>query len=166
MNRRKRSGEKLPLAKAAEHLLEECRMVLPGLQALLGFQLIVVFNPGFADTLEHSEQILHVGAIVLVAIAIALIMTPAAYHRQTCPLKVTPTFIALSTRLLLWSMWPMAISICAELYLIGKQVMGNIVAAALMTFVAMAFAVLWFVLPHWRRLRRFLAGGEVQRERE
>ena len=39
--------ETLPLSKAAEHLLGECRMVLPGIQALLGFQLISFFSPGF-----------------------------------------------------------------------------------------------------------------------
>jgi len=40
------SGEKeeLPLRLAAEYLIEECRMVLPGIQALFGFQLIAVFN--------------------------------------------------------------------------------------------------------------------------
>lgn len=36
--------EELPLSQAAQHLLEECRMVLPGIQALFGFQLIAVFN--------------------------------------------------------------------------------------------------------------------------
>jgi len=39
--------EDLPLSKAAQLLLEECRMVLPGIQALFGFQLIVVFNSRF-----------------------------------------------------------------------------------------------------------------------
>jgi hypothetical protein len=29
--------EKLPLSKAVEYVLDECRMVLPGIQALLGF---------------------------------------------------------------------------------------------------------------------------------
>jgi hypothetical protein len=39
--------EELPLSKAAEYLLDECRMVLPGIQALFGFQLIAVFNSSF-----------------------------------------------------------------------------------------------------------------------
>jgi len=33
--------------KTISHLLEECRMVLPGIQALFGFQLIAVFNQPF-----------------------------------------------------------------------------------------------------------------------
>jgi hypothetical protein len=42
-------SEELPLSKAAEYVLDECRMVLPGIQALFGFQLIAVFSPGFRE---------------------------------------------------------------------------------------------------------------------
>jgi hypothetical protein len=93
--------EELPLSKAALYLVEECRMVLPGLQALFGFQMIAVFNPSFAQKLSPAEQRLHLLAIALAAVAVALIMTPAAYHRQTGPREVSETFLRLSTRLLL-----------------------------------------------------------------
>jgi hypothetical protein len=75
--------EALPLSKAAQYLSEECRTVLPGIQALFGFQLIAAFNPGFAQKFSLGEQRLHLLATALVALAIAAIMTPAAYHRQT-----------------------------------------------------------------------------------
>ena len=38
----------LPLATAVQYLLEECRIVLPGIQVLFGFQLIAVFSDRFA----------------------------------------------------------------------------------------------------------------------
>ena len=88
----------MPLSRAAQYLLEECRMVLPGIQALFGFQLIAVFSPGFAQKLTLAEQRLHLVAIALLAIAVALIMAPAAYHRQREPQEVTSTFIQLATR--------------------------------------------------------------------
>ena len=78
--------EAVSLSQAAEYLLEEARMVLPGLQALFGFQLIAVFSTRFADDLTPAEQRLHLLAILLVVVAIALIMTPAAYHRQAVSL--------------------------------------------------------------------------------
>src|SRR6266481_2681346 len=56
-------AEKLPLSKAAEYLLDECRMVLPGIQALFGFQLIAVFNARFEEKLSFSELRLHLLAI-------------------------------------------------------------------------------------------------------
>src|SRR5438874_8821518 len=81
--------EDLPLSKAAEYLLDECRMVLPGIQALFGFQLIAVFSAEFEQKLGHAEQVAHLGAIGLVAIAVAMIMTPAALHREAGAGQVT-----------------------------------------------------------------------------
>jgi uncharacterized membrane protein YidH (DUF202 family) len=146
--------EDLPLSKAAEFLLDECRMVLPGIQTLFGFQLIAVFNPAFSQKLEPDDRLLHLLAIALVAVAIALIMTPAAYHRQTRPKEVTEGFIRLSTRVMLLSMLPLCVGICIDFYLIAKTIIGSgragLLAGALFAF----FAVLWFVLPRWRALRR------------
>lgn len=64
--------QSIDLAEAVTHLLEECRMVLPGIQALFGFQLIAVFNSRFAEDLTRTEQIFHLAAITSVAIAVAL----------------------------------------------------------------------------------------------
>src|SRR3954469_22497779 len=109
--------EKLSLSEAITHLLEECRMVLPGVQALFGFQLIAVFNSTFRERLTSSEQILHLVAIGLVAMAIALVMAPAAYHRQTNPEEATERFIKLATYLLLGSMLPLVVGITLDFYL-------------------------------------------------
>src|SRR5262245_24295660 len=111
--------EKLPLARAAQYLLEECRTVLPGIQTLFGFKLISVFNQGFSQKLSETEQRLHLLATTLIAVAIILIMAPAAYHRQTDPEEVTRTFVRLASRLLLASMVPFALGICIDFYLVG-----------------------------------------------
>src|SRR5213075_1013539 len=108
--------EEISLDAAAAHLLEECRMVLPGIQALFGFQLVAVFNSAFDQKLDATGRSLHLVAIGLVAIAVALIMTPAAFHRQTGTHEVTETFVRLSTRLLLFSMLPLSVAICLDFY--------------------------------------------------
>jgi ABC-type Mn2+/Zn2+ transport system permease subunit len=146
-------GEDIPLIRAAEFLLDECRMVLPGIQALFGFQLIAVFNPTFSQVLGPDERLLHLLAIVLVTVAIALIMTPAAYHRQTGPQQITEAFIRLSTRLMLWSMLPLCVSICLDLYLIAKIIVDDVLAPLLAATIFMVFFVLWFVLPRAEALR-------------
>jgi len=107
--------EELSLYEAAANLIEECRMLLPGIQALFGFQLIAVFNTVFDEKLTSLEQRLHLLAIGFIGITIVLITTPAAYHRQTRPQAITQRFIKISTRLMLFSMAPLAISICLEL---------------------------------------------------
>jgi hypothetical protein len=45
-------------------------MLLPGIQALFGFQLIAVFNARFHD-FSWIEQVLHLATQLLVAVAIA-----------------------------------------------------------------------------------------------
>src|SRR5689334_24698194 len=81
--------QELSLPKAMDNLIEECRMLLPGIQALFGFQLIAVFNSTFGEKLSPLEQQLHLLAIGLVGVAIALILTPAAYHRQMEHVSIT-----------------------------------------------------------------------------
>ena len=139
--------EELSLSKAALYLLEECRMVLPGIQALFGFQLIVVFNPSFAQKLNPMEQRLHLVAIGLTALAVAIIMTPAAYHRQAGSREVTQRFVHLSTRLLLWSMFPLALSICLEFYLISRVILDSSFVPLLTAALFAVFVALWFLLP-------------------
>ena len=147
------TSEKLPLSRAAQYLLEECRMVLPGMQALFGFQLIAVLNSTFADALTPGQQRVHLAALGLVAVAIALVMTPAAYHRQTGPEEVTESFIVLSTRLVLWSMFPLAIGLCLDFYLVGYVILRSDWMAVPAFLLFVAFVCLWFVLPRSRRLR-------------
>jgi Family of unknown function (DUF6328) len=144
----------LSLPEAVTHLLEECRMVLPGVQALFGFQLIAVFSDGFAGKLTHAEQCLHLLALALVAIAGALIMAPAAYHRQTSPRAASNRFIELGGRLLLMAMVPLAIGIGLDFYLIARVVLGNTsLAAAEAIVLTLFFGVVWFGLPRLSRNR-------------
>jgi hypothetical protein len=152
--------EELPLSKAAEYLLDECRMVLPGIQALFGFQLIAVFHPAFAEKLSGAEQQLHLMAITLLVVAVAIIMSPAALHRGMNPREVNATFIRVSTRLLLWSMVPLALSICAEFYLVGRIILGSSVVALLATALFALFIALWFVVPRVQILQRIIGGTE------
>src|ERR1051325_9669434 len=103
--------EILKLFDAADILISEARMILPGIQALFGFQLIAVLNSSFSEKLSPAEQRLHLLAMIFVVMATAIIMTPAAYHRQTGTRQVTQRFINASTRLLLWGVILLAISI-------------------------------------------------------
>jgi len=147
------SAETLPLSKAAEHLLNECRMVLPGIQALFGFQLISFFSPGFDQKLGLAEQRLHLLALALVAVAVALVMTPAAYHRQMGGREITEAFVAVSTRLLLYSMLPLAIGIAVDFALIVAMVFDRVVVVILTSVLLAIFFGLWFLLPRSRALQ-------------
>jgi len=145
--------EDLSLNDAATHVLEECRTVVPGMQALFGFQLIAVFSTAFDQQLSPVERFVHLAAIVLVTIAIVLVMAPAALHRQTEPRSVSKRFITISSRLLMASMAPLAAGICLDVYLVARVIAGSRGVAGIIAALLLAvFIVFWFVLP--RAVRR------------
>jgi hypothetical protein len=149
--------QELPLPKAMDNLIEECRMLLPGIQALFGFQLIAVFNSGFSQKLSSFEQGLHLLAMSLVGVSIALILTPAAYHRQIEPLEISRRFIHISTRLMLGSMAVLALSTCLDVYLVSRIILQDSLFSVLIAVgLLVLFVVLWIVLPRSERLKEAL----------
>lgn len=156
----KQQKQEVPLPDAVTHLLEECRMVLPGIQALFGFQLIAVLNTTFADKFTGTEKILHLVAMLATALAIGLIMTPAAYHRQTSPRQASDRFIKIASRLLLWAMVPLLTGICLDVYIIARLITNNEIASFILALVLLVwFATWWFVFPRADALRNFVSGG-------
>lgn len=140
--------EQLSLEAAASNLLEECRMVLPGVQALFGFQFVAVFNQSFGEKLSAGERYLHLVALVCVACAAALVMSPAALHRLTQPKSVSDRFLAWSSRLLMWSMVPLAIGTSLDVYLVARIVTASTpISLACAAAVLIVFATLWYVVP-------------------
>ena len=155
--------ETLPLSEAVTLLLEECRMVLPGIQALFGFQLISVFNSTFREKLTSTEQCLHLAAIALVALAVALVMAPAAFHRQTSPQAATQDFVTIASRLLLLSMFPLMLGISFDFYIIAKLILNNTLMSLVLSGVLLiAFSTLWFLFPRLTFLQELVRGHRGQ----
>jgi hypothetical protein len=154
-------AEEMKLSDAVSALLDECKMVLPGIQALFGFQLIAVFNQGFAEKLSTSEQYLHLAALALVAISGATVMAPAAYHRQTGPRHASEGFIHLVGTLLLIAMVPLALGIGMDFYLIARIILRDPgLSLVLATLLVLFFAAAWFVLPRIPALIRMTGKSE------
>ena len=139
------------LHQQAQQTIEEARMVLPGIQALFGFQLIAIFNNRFQE-LTSNEQYLHFSSLLLVAVAIALIMTPAAYHRIVERGTVSQFFVNLASRLIATAMIPLMLAIALEVLLLGRLIVGKgwaSFAAAGSTLAV--FGYLWFLYPLLKR---------------
>jgi len=153
-----RAAESRPagLEEETRTVIEEARMVLPGIQAVFGFQLIAVFNNGFHG-LMPSEQFMHLIALILTMIAIALIMTPASYHRIAEKGTVSRRFVEIASRLLALAMLPLMLGMTIDLFLVARLVLNNVTLsvgiAAVLLFV---FFGLWYVFP-WIE-RRFIRG--------
>ncbi len=141
------------LEEEATHATDEARMVLPGVQAIMGFQLIAVFNERFGG-LNQDEKIIHLGAFFLVTLAMGLIMAPAAYHRQAERGRVTRRFVDLASLLLCLALMPLAAGLALDAFILVRLAGGSGgVAAGCAAAVAAVLAGLWFLLPAAGRRR-------------
>jgi hypothetical protein len=130
------------------HILEEARMIIPGIQALFGFQLVAVFNQRFAERLGWGDQRLHYFALLLVAVAAGFSISPAAYHRQAERGRATRYFADFASRQLSRALAVLMLAIGIDGYLIGKMILGRTLPA--MAIGVMLFGMLawqWFVFP-------------------
>ena len=92
---------------------------------------------------------------MLSTVAIALIMTPAAYHRQVHPGTVDSFFVNLASRFTTAAMVPLMVGLCLDVYLLARIVLDSPTLGGAIALVLLAmFAGLWFVFPYVMRQRR------------
>lgn len=128
-------------------------MVLPGIQALFGFQLVAVFNRRF-EQLSYADQLVHLSAVALVALSAGLLMTPAAFHREAEGGAISARLVRISTRLLLVGMLFLAVGIAADFFILSALITQSRSASALAAVVVfVALTLLWFVIPYSERRR-------------
>ncbi len=146
---------KQDLEAAVSHVLEEGRMLLPGIETLFGFQLVATFSEVFYDRLSRTEQWLHLLAVALVVICVALVLAPAAYHRQAEPDGVSARLVRYASVLFTIAMVPLMIALCMDFYLIARLVTNEpLLSIGLAGGALLLFTSLWFVWPRWCRARR------------
>ena len=141
------SAEDTPLDERVEHMLTEARVLIPGGQALLGFQLAIMLTQGFARLPEPSK-VIHLLALCSVALAVMLLMAPAAFHRIAYAGRDTEEFHALGSALVVAGAVPLAIGIAADLYVAISLALGSAIAGALGGSAAgIGLFALWFAIP-------------------
>ena len=141
------------LGDQVNNIEQEARMVLPGIQALFGFQLMVVFNQNFKVNLLAPEQVIFLISLLLVAISGVLVVAPAAYHRQANH-QISKHFVELSIRFLASAMVPLALGTCLDIYLVTRVVLNSVVVSMMITSaMALLYAWIWFILPRVRAKR-------------
>ncbi len=139
--------ERLALKDETQTSVEEARMVLPGIQALFGFQLIAVFNQRFTE-LSSAMQLVHLASIGFVTLAIAFVMAPAAYDRIAERGWVSRHFINLTSRLLSCAMGMLMVGLALEVALVVNMVIQSSLLSGLVgALVVVLMGSLWFVMP-------------------
>jgi hypothetical protein len=127
-------------------------MVLPGAQALLGFQFINIWLEGF-DTISQNMKLAHLASLCAVAVStILLMMMPAAYHRIAVAGEDTQQFVSLAGRMLLTAMVFLAVGVCGDFLVIAVKLKFSLtVSSAMSTALLAVFLGLWFGYTLWKR---------------
>lgn len=149
------STVKLDLVSQAVRLLEEVRMIMPGVQALIGFLFIAVFNQRFTE-LPKGFQTLHIVALLLVALAAMCMLSVAAFHRVAEPHKFTREFVERGGAMVAAGLLLLATSVALDFVVVGRLVYGTTGAGiALGAPVFAAYMFFWFAYPIGHRLRHY-----------
>jgi magnesium-transporting ATPase (P-type) len=143
-----------PLSTKIEQMLTEARVIIPGCQALLGFQLIAMLTHAF-DELPFDAKIMHAAGLCLVAVAMILLMTPAALHREAFGGNDSETFLRLGSGFIIAASLPLALGISADIYVVFLKI-THAIALSIAASVALllAMSLLWYLYPIWLRVNR------------
>ncbi|MBV9923798.1 MAG: hypothetical protein JOZ96_02060 [Acidobacteria bacterium] len=149
--------EKERLSNKINHVLTECRVVLPGSQALLGFQFISVLTESF-DKLPPLSKYIHLASLGLNALTIVLLITPAAYHRLVERGEETEHFHRFASKVLVAALVPLALGLAGDIYVVVQKVSDSQLVSVVAALVVLAiFWELWFGLTLYRRTQRLYA---------
>ena len=129
-------------------------MVLPGIQALFGFQTVAVFNQRFIE-LSPTQRNCHLLALSLVVMAVALLMAPAAYHRIVEPHQVSERTVGLTSGLICASLMPLAVALALDLFVVMSLATHDPAVSVGSAFVCLLVLTgFWFLLPLLARWRQ------------
>lgn len=152
---------KVSLKDKIKAVMNGGRTVLPGVQALLGFQLAAYLSDTFKK-LSPLDKAVHTASLVLLTAAMIVLMAPASFHRIAEHGEDTPRVDRIGAACLLWGLAALALALAGDFFVALDLVAKNLALAATGFAVAALLALLgWFALPAWRRAGRSNRGSNL-----
>ena len=145
--------EETALHEKIVQMLTEARVVLPGVQGIFGFQLVVTMTRPF-DELPLYVKGIHFVAMALLALSIVLLIAPTAIHRLSFKGQDSSTFLVIGARLISIALAPLMAGIGADFYVAAGKMIG-FGEAALFAAVSIFLILLaaWYIAPWIIRAR-------------
>ena len=141
--------EETPKERADRELIEllnELRVVLPGVTVLLAFLLAVPFANGWTRVTEFQRDVFVV-AFLSTAVSVALLTAPSSYHRLRFRHGDKEHMLKVGNRLAIAGIAASAVSLEAVVLLVIDSVLSRGVAIAAAAALLAVVAVLWYGLP-------------------
>jgi Family of unknown function (DUF6328) len=136
-----------------DELLGELRVMLPGVQVLFAFLLVVPFNQRFADV-STFQKYLYLGTLLFAAGASACLIAPSIHHRIAFRTQDKEYLVRRANRLTIVGGVLLAIAMTGAIWLITGYLFGDTITAVAAVAVAGTFAVVWYAVPLLRLQRR------------
>ena len=127
-------------------LLNELRVVLPGVQVLFAFLLTIPFTQRFS-ALGATDRRIYFGAVITTTISTALLIAPSAHHRMRFREGSKDQILKVANVLSLLGMLFLSVAIAAAIYVIAHSLYESGVAALVAGLVGGATILLWFAAP-------------------
>ena len=134
-------------------LLNEVRVVLPGVQVLFAFLLTLAFSTSF-NTIDDVERITYLVAFFSTAGASILLMTPTAFHRIQFRQGDKEALLRMATRFIVAGMVLLSIAMVSGIWLVSERAMAPGAANVVGVIATIVIVVLWFGIPISRRARK------------
>jgi O-antigen/teichoic acid export membrane protein len=139
------------LNRNLEQILQELRVVVPGVQVLFAFLLAVPFSSRFADV-DGFERDVYFADLLLSAFAVVLLMAPSMHHRILFRREQKAYLVAVANVMMIAGMTALAMAISLSLYLVAHFLFGSTAAWIAGGLSAGTFALVWYALPVERRI--------------
>jgi hypothetical protein len=140
-----------PLTDKIKQVLTETRMVLPGTQALLGFQIVIFLVQDF-DRLPKRMQWVHFGSLLAISISTILLVTPAAYHRIAEHGEDSERFHRFAGHILLAAMFFLGLGLSGDFFVVTYKIsQSSILSLCCAIALLLFFYGLWFGYSGWKR---------------
>jgi hypothetical protein len=143
-------NEQQRLNRELIELLNELRVVLPGVQVLFAFLLTIPFSRGYSR-LDRLDKDVYFAALLAAVASSILLIAPSAYHRILFHHGDKKYLIETSTRMAVIGTFALAVSISCAVFVLADFVFGGVAAGGVGTLVMIMSVTFWFVLPLRRR---------------
>jgi hypothetical protein len=147
--------EETPKERANRELIEllnELRVVLPGVTVLLAFLLAVPFAKGWSRVTAFQRDVFVV-AFLATAVSVALLTAPSSYHRLRFLQDDKEHMVRMGNRLSIAGIAASAVSLEAVVLLVMDYVLSLAAAIAASASLFAVVALLWYGLPLWAEIR-------------
>ncbi len=134
-------------ARELIELLQELRIVIPGVQVLFAFLLTVPFSQGFTK-LDSLQQGVFFATLLCTATATALLIAPSSHHRLLFRQGVREQRVQVGNILAILGLVFLVPAMVGVLFVITDLIFGMVAAIVTTALVALGFVLLWFVLPY------------------